>query len=279
MLGRLEGKVAVVTGGASGIGAATVERLVSDGARVVIADLQDGPGTELATRLGSSARFIHTDVAREDDVRAAVAEATTTWGRLDVMFNNAGIGGVTGPLDQVSEAEYDATMDVLLKSVFFGIKHASPVMKRQQSGSIVSTASVCAFEAGIGTHLYSVAKAAIVMLTKTMAIELGEWGVRVNCVCPGYIATPLASGGTITDLGAERVGRKVERTRQRTADSQAIARSGEAEDVAALVAFLASDDSGWITGTAQLVDGGLMAGRPWRKQPSYLTERKDSAPG
>lgn len=276
MLGRLEGKVAVVTGGASGIGAATVERLVSDGARVVIADLQDGPGTELAARLGSAARFLHTDVSREHDVRAAVEEATSVWGRLDVMFNNAGIGGATGPIEGISEAEYDLTMDVLLKSVFFGIKYASPVMKQQRSGSIISTASVCAFEAGIGTHLYSVAKAAIVMLTKTAALELGEWGVRVNCVCPGYIATPLASGGTITELGEERVGRKVERTRQRTAESQAIPRSGESEDVAALVAFLASDDSAWITGTAQLVDGGLMAGKPWRKQPTYLTERKDS---
>lgn len=274
-MGRLANQVAVVTGGASGIGAATAERLVAEGARVVIADLQDGPGTQLASRLGSGAVFLHTDVSAEADVRRTVDEAVSRWGRLDLMFNNAGIGGVVGPLQDISEAEYDATMNVLLKSVFFGIKHASPVMKAQGSGSIVSTASVCAFEAGIGTHLYSVAKAAIVMMTKTAALELGEWGIRVNCVCPGYIATPLASGGTITDLGEERVGRKVERTRQRTADAQAIPRSGESEDVAALVAFLASDDSQWITGTAQLVDGGLMAGRPWRKQPTYLTERSD----
>lgn len=272
-MSRLAGQVAVVTGGASGIGAATAERLVAEGARVVIADLQDGPGTQLASRLGSGAVFLHTDVSVEADVRRTVDEAVSRWGRLDLMFNNAGIGGAVGPLQDISEAEYDTTMNVLLKSVFFGIKHASPVMKAQRSGSIVSTASVCAFEAGIGTHLYSVAKAAIVMMTKTAALELGEWGIRVNCVCPGYIATPLASGGTITDLGEERVGRKVERTRQRTAEAQAIPRSGESADVAALVAFLASDDSQWITGTAQLVDGGLMAGRPWRKQPTYLTQR------
>lgn len=272
-MSRLAGQVAVVTGGASGIGAATAERLVAEGARVVIADLQDGPGAQLASRLGSGAVFLHTDVSVEADVRRTVDEAVSRWGRLDLMFNNAGIGGAVGPLQDISEAEYDTTMNVLLKSVFFGIKHASPVMKAQRSGSIVSTASVCAFEAGIGTHLYSVAKAAIVMMTKTAALELGEWGIRVNCVCPGYIATPLASGGTITDLGEERVGRKVERTRQRTAEAQAIPRSGESADVAALVAFLASDDSQWITGTAQLVDGGLMAGRPWRKQPTYLTQR------
>lgn len=272
-MSRLAGQVAVVTGGASGIGAATAERLVAEGARVLIADLQDGPGTQLASRLGSGAVFLHTDVSVEADVRRTVDEAVSRWGRLDLMFNNAGIGGAVGPLQDISEAEYDTTMNVLLKSVFFGIKHASPVMKAQRSGSIVSTASVCAFEAGIGTHLYSVAKAAIVMMTKTAALELGEWGIRVNCVCPGYIATPLASGGTITDLGEERVGRKVERTRQRTAEAQAIPRSGESADVAALVAFLASDDSQWITGTAQLVDGGLMAGRPWRKQPTYLTLR------
>jgi len=179
-----------------------------------------------------------------------------------------------GPLDETTGEEYDLTMDVLLKSVFLGIKHASPHMKAQRSGSIISTASVCAFEAGIGNHIYSVAKAGVVMLTKSAAMELAEYGVRVNAVCPGYIATPLAGGVRLAVDGADKAERRVDNSRQRTADLQAIARTGEPEDIAAYVTFLASQDAEWITGTAQLVDGGLLAGIPWRKQPFFVTQHR-----
>jgi NAD(P)-dependent dehydrogenase (short-subunit alcohol dehydrogenase family) len=169
-------------------------------------------------------------------------------------------------------------MDVLLKAVFFGIKHASPIMKRQRSGSIVSTSSVCGLTAGVGTHLYSVAKAAVIMLTKTAALELADWQIRVNAVCPGYVATPLGAGGSLTELGRDQAEQRLAVTRDRLAHSQPIGRMGEAADVARLVTFLASDASSWIPGTAQVIDGGLTLGKPWPKQPRAVTEHRPLAP-
>jgi len=274
-MGRLDGKVAVITGGASGIGAATAELFVAEGARVLIADLQEGVAHDLAKRLGHSATSIACNVASEADVARAIATAVERWGQLNVLYNNAGFGGASGPLDETSLEDYDMTMDVLLKSVFLGIKHASPVMKRQAGGSIINTASVCAFEAGIGNQLYSVAKAGVVMMTKAAALELAEFGVRVNAVCPGYIATPLAAGRPISTAEPDRVEAAVDRLRSSNQDSQPIARSGEPADIARMVLFLASEDSQWVTGQAMVVDGGLLAGRPWRKLHPWLTEKRD----
>ena len=274
MHNRLSGKVAVTTGGASGIGAATVRQFVDEGAHVVIADIQDGPGGELAAELGAQATFVHTDVSVEADVARAIATACEHFGRLDVLFNNAGFGGATGPLEETTSDDYDRTMNVLLKSVFFGIKHASPIMKRQRAGSIISTSSVCGLTAGIGAHLYTVAKAGVIMLTKTAALELAEWQVRVNAVCPGYVATSLAAGGSLTDLGPETTARRLDAVRERLGNSQPIARMGEVGDIAEVVTFLASDASSWITGTAQVVDGGLTLGKPWRRQPSAATQHR-----
>lgn len=274
-MNRLDGKVAVVTGGASGIGAATVRLFVSEGAKVVIADLQDEVGAALAGELGANVAAVRCNVAREADVANAISTAVDRWGRLDVLYNNAGFGGASGPLDETSVEDYDMTMDVLLKSVFLGIKHASPHMKAQRSGSIISTASVCAFEAGIGNQLYSVAKAGVVMLTKAAALELAEFDVRVNAVCPGYIATPLAAGRPISTAEPERVAAAVDRLRSSNMDVQPLARSGEPEDIANMVLFLASDESRWVTGQAMVVDGGLLTGRPWRKLSPWLTEHRD----
>ncbi len=274
-MGRLDGKVAVITGGASGIGAATTRLFVREGAKVLIADLQEGVGASLAAELGANASSIRCNVAKEDDVAAAIAMAVETWGRLDILYNNAGFGGASGPIETTSVEEYDMTMDVLLKSVFLGTKHAAPIMKAQGSGSIVNTASVCAFEAGIGNQLYSVAKAAVVMMTKTAALEMAEYGVRVNAVCPGYIATPLAAGRPISTAEPERVQLALDRLRASNQDNQPLARSGEPEDIAHMVLFLASDESTWVTGQAMVVDGGLLAGRPWRKLGPWMTEHRD----
>lgn len=274
-MGRLDGKVAVITGGASGIGAATARLFVNEGARVLIADLQDGVAADLAAELGPSAASVGCNVAREAEVAAAIKSAVDRWGRLDVLYNNAGFGGATGTLEETSVEDYDMTMDVLLKSVFLGIKHASPIMKAQGSGSIVNTASVCAFEAGIGSQVYSVAKAGVVMMTKAAALELAESNVRVNAVCPGYIATPLAAGRPKAVNEPERVERALERLRTSTQDNQPLARSGEPDDIANMVLFLASDDSQWVTGQAMVVDGGLLAGRPWRKLGPWITERRE----
>ena len=274
-MGRMDGKVAVITGGASGIGAATARLFVEQGARVLIADLQEGVAADLAKELGSSARSMGCNVVSEVDVASAIRRAVQEWGRLDVLFNNAGFGGASGPLDETSVEDYDITMDVLLKSVFLGIKHASPVMKAQRSGSIINTASVCAFEAGVGNQLYSVAKAGVVMMTKAAALELAEFDVRVNAVCPGYIATPLAAGRPISTAEPDRVAAAVDRLRTSNRDTQPLARSGEPSDIASMVLFLASDDSQWVTGQAMVVDGGLLAGRPWRKLGSWLTENRE----
>ncbi len=264
-MARLDGKVAVITGGASGIGAATATLFVREGARVLIADLQDAAAEVFAESLGPNATSIRANVAVEVDVAAAIRAAVEKWGRLDILYNNAGFGGAMGPIEETSVEDYDLTMNVLLKSVFLGIKHASPIMKAQGSGSIVNTASVCAFEAGIGNQLYSVAKAGVVMMTKAAALEMAEFDVRVNAVCPGYIATPLAAGRPVSTSDPERVELALSRLRENNSDNQPIARSGEPEDIANMVLFLASDESRWVTGQAMVVDGGLLAGRPWRK--------------
>lgn len=269
-MGRLDGKVAVITGGASGIGAATARKFVEEGARVLIADLQAEVAEQVAEALGPDAVAVPCNVAREADVAAAIDGAVERWGRLDIMFNNAGFGGAPGPLTGIETADYDLTMDVLLKSVFLGTKHAAPHLRASGAGSIVNTASVCAFEAGIGSQLYSVAKAGVVMMTKAAAIELAEDNVRVNAVCPGHVTTPLAAGRPISDFEPERVSRALDRLRERTSENQPLARAGEPEDVANMVLFLASDEASWVTGQAIPVDGGLLAGRPWRQLPDWI---------
>ena len=168
----------------------------------MIADVQDDKGSRLADELGKSSAYLHADVSRESDVSGAIAHALSRFGRLDCLYNNAGLGGVSGPIAEIPVDGYDQTMGVLLRGVFLGMKHAAPVMKRQGSGSIVSTASVAGLQAGFGPHIYSAAKAAVVHLTRSVAMELGESGVRVNCICPGGIATPIF-GEALGVSGAE----------------------------------------------------------------------------
>lgn len=262
-MGKLDGKVALVTGGASGIGAATVRLFAAEGARVVIADMQDDKGQEVARALGADGAFVHVNVTLEAEVQAAVETAVERWGRLDCLFNNAGFGGALGPIESTSVEEYDMTFDVLLKGVFLGIKHAAPVMKRQRTGSILSTASVAGIEAGVGPHLYSVAKAGVIHLTKSVALELGEYGLRANCICPGAIVTPLAVGKPAPTE------RQVEGLRRGAADMHALGRVGEPEEIAHAALWLASDDASFVTGQALAVDGGITAGRPWRALPEF----------
>jgi NAD(P)-dependent dehydrogenase (short-subunit alcohol dehydrogenase family) len=273
-MGRLDNRVALVTGAASGIGAATARRLVAEGARVLLADIQDEPGQALAGELGPGAAFRHTNVAQEADVAAAVGEAVERWQGLDILHNNAGFVGVTGPLEETSNEEWDQTLAVLLSSVFYGTKHATPVMRAGGGGSIVNTASVCGLYAGIGSHVYTVAKHAVVGLTRSTALELAEHNIRVNAICPGYIATGLAAGRSVSDVDEAELQRRLTRARASMDSAQPLARTGEPEDIAAAVAWLASDDSAWVTGTTQTVDGGLTLGKPWRKQPAGVVEKR-----
>lgn len=270
--GRLDGRVAVVTGAASGIGAATARRLAAEGAQVLVTDIQDEVGRDLAASIGGAAAYRHCNVTVEDEVEAAIAEAADRWGRLDIVHNNAGFAGVSGPIESTTASGWASTLDILLSSVFYGIKHATPVMRSAGGGSIVNTASVCGLQAGIGNHAYTAAKHAVVGLTKSAALELAEYGIRVNAVCPGYIATSLAAGRSRSEVDDAEMQERLDKTRAWGDNAQPLARMGEPEDIAAAVAWLASDDSAWVTGTAQIVDGGLMAGKAWRKLPRTITE-------
>lgn len=260
-LGRLIGRVAVVTGGASGIGAAIVDRFVAEGALVLLADLDEIRGAEVAARHADRAAFLRVDVSRESDVAAMILEAQDRFGGLDVVCNNAGFGGALGPIASTTVEDYDLTFDVLVKSVVLGMKHAAPVLTAQGSGSIINTASIAALRAGWSPHLYAAAKAAVLHLTKSVALELAASGVRCNAICPGFIATPLAYGRP--DADAEQL----DRMRADAAAGQPLGRVGEPADIAAMAAFLAADESAWITGQHFVVDGGLSAGPPWDQFP------------
>jgi NAD(P)-dependent dehydrogenase (short-subunit alcohol dehydrogenase family) len=272
MAGRYQGKVAVITGGASGIGAATVRKFVSEGAKVVIADMQEEMGRKLAGELGANVHFQKTDVTREAQVKAAVEGAVAKFGRLDCIFNNAGFGGAAGPVETISVEDYDITMDVLVKGVFLGIKHAAPILKAQGSGTIVNTASIAAFYSGIGPVLYNAAKAAVLQMTKSMALEFGYFGVRVNCVCPGIIATPLAAGRA----GApQEVIDKMRESLGGDEGEEVLRRIGNPEEIADAVFWLASDESSYVNGHALVVDGGRTAGLPYQKQTNWLKKPRE----
>ena len=263
-MGRLDDKIALITGGASGIGARTAQRFVAEGARVLIADMQVERGEALAAQLGHGTLFQATEVSQEKQVRAAIERCLDGFGRLDCIFNNAGFGGVLGPIAETPVEEFDLTLSVLVRGVFLGIKHAAPSMIEQGSGSIISTASIAAFQGGIGPHVYSAAKAAVIQLTRTVALELAPHHVQVNCVAPGYIATALATSavGKPDSVVEERKGQ--------FANAQPILRVGEPDDIAQAAVWLASDDSTFVTGQTIVVDGGASAGRPWHEQAEVL---------
>lgn len=247
-MGQLEGKVAVITGAASGMGLATAQRFVAEGASVVIADFNAVDGARAADDLGASARFARCDVAVEDDVAAAIDLAVQSFGRLDVMFNNAGIGGAFGPITEIDADEWDATFAVLVRGVFLGIKHAARVMIRQgDGGSIINTASIAGLGGGGGPQAYSSAKAAVVNLSQTTALELAPHLIRVNAICPGLIFTPLMHQGDEAD--AERVMREL----------QPMPRRGEPADIAGAALWLAGGDSEFVSGQAITVDGAITA--------------------
>jgi NAD(P)-dependent dehydrogenase (short-subunit alcohol dehydrogenase family) len=259
-MNRLASKVAIITGGASGIGAGTVRRFIEEGAKVVIADIQDDLGQALAAELGQNAIYQHTDVAAEADVERMVDLAVNHFGHLDILFNNAGFGGVSGELqDLVIGQEYANTVGVMFTGVVLGIKHAARVMKPQRSGSIISTASVAGLQAGLGPHVYSGIKAGVIGLSRSAALELAAFNIRANAICPGGIATPIFAPMLEFHQGDNQS--VVEIMRTRMAQAQPVQRSGEAADIANMALFLASDDSTFITGQHHVVDGGMTSSR------------------
>jgi NAD(P)-dependent dehydrogenase (short-subunit alcohol dehydrogenase family) len=267
-MGKLDGKVAVITGGASGIGRATVRLFVKEGAQVVFGDIEDGMAKRVAEEVGKNATYLHADVKREADIKALIDYAIEKMGRLDCIFNNAGAGGAQGLIEDVPVEAWDETISLLLRSVFLGIKHAVRVMKPQASGSIISTASVAGIQTGFGHHVYSACKAAIIHLTRTAAMEVGASGIRVNSICPGGIPTGIFGKGL--GLSAEDADKAVEFIKPVFANLQPIKRSGLPEDIAQAALWLASDDSSFVSGHALVVDGGLTGGRDPTSSPTGI---------
>ncbi len=253
---RLEGKTAVITGGANGMGRATVLRFLAEGANVVIADFNAVTGAEtmdLATAQGHSARarFIKIDVAKETDIEAMLKCALDNFGRLDILFNNAGVGGAIGPVTEITVEAFDYTFDVLTKSVFLGMKHGARLFQKQgDGGCMINTASIAGLSGDAGPMIYSAAKAAVISLTKAAAVELAPDKIRVNAICPGLIFTQLAHGG------------KTEKFAPLFATGQPWPETGQGEHIAGAALFLATDDARFVTGESLVVDGGLTAAGP-----------------
>ena len=254
---RFAGKRAVVTGGASGIGRATALRLAEEGAEVWIGDIDSDGGQAVAETSNGRIHFRHTDVCEAGDIAALIGAADAAGG-LDILFNNAGAGGSRDKIDVISAEDWDRTQALLLRSVAMGIRHAAPLMAARGGGAIVNTSSVSALGSGYAPTAYSVAKAGVLHLTKVAAADLARHNIRVNAVVPGFITTGIFTASF--DLDAEKQAVADAAIAGLAAKSQPVQRAGRPEDIAAAVAFLASEDAAFITGTHILVDGGMMIG-------------------
>ena len=261
----MENKVVVVTGAASGLGESTARLMVAEGATVVLADIADARGTSLADELGERAEYRHVDVTSEADISDVVDAAVARHGRLDCMFNNAGVVGASGPIDELAVDDYEFAMTVLLRSVFLGMKHAARVMKPQRGGVILSTTSIAGVEGGWGPHIYAAAKSGVVGLTRNVAAELAPWSVRVVAIAPGKILTPMNAARIVGDRDDLESTARAFQTR-----TPLRGRIGVADDVAYAALWLASDEAGFVSGTTIMVDGGLTTGSKENLRPEDL---------
>jgi len=258
---ELAGKVAIVTGGASGIGRGIVERFVAEGAKVVIADVQHDLGQELAAELGANAHFRHADVGDQAQVGALVEAAVDTFGGLDVMVNNAGISSpLKKGLFAEDFAEFDKVMRVNVLGVMAGTRDAGKYMAEHDGGSIINVSSIGGILAGGGVSTYRASKAAVIQFTKSAAIELAQYEVRVNCIAPGGIPTPILRSSA-TDEDRQKLEAFEARIRQQMRDDRPLKRQGTADDVAQAALYFATDRSQYVTGTVLPVDGGTVAGK------------------
>lgn len=259
-MGRLHGKVAVITGASGGIGLRTAEIFAAEGAKIVIADVRASEGEAVANRLGANCIFGQTDVTVEEQVKAMIALAIDKFGRIDCLFNNAGSPGQGGGIEEVEVERFDLSMAILVRGVMLGMKHAAPHMRKQGSGSIINTGSGSGLWGGVSSSIgYSTAKAAVIHLTRCVAVELGEAGVRVNSISPGYIATAMGWPAELAEKAPSVMGEIFK-------SEQPMPRSGVADDIAYAALFLASDESTFVNGHDLVVDGGLTSGRSWSQQ-------------
>jgi len=261
----LRGKVAVVTGGSSGIGLGTAERFLAEGARVVIADIDRDRGEDVVSGLGTDAAFKHTDVADAGQVTDLVDFAVERFGAVDVMFNNAGISGARHPtLFDDDFADFHRVMDVNLLGVMVGTREAARHMATTGGGSVINISSIGGITAAASLWAYHLSKSSVIFFTKAAAVGLGEHGVRVNCICPGNIETPILEGTMAAHLPEEERAATMQRIRAYILDRQPIQRQGTVDDIAEAAVYLASDRSSYVTGITLPVDGGLVAGNPSR---------------
>jgi NAD(P)-dependent dehydrogenase (short-subunit alcohol dehydrogenase family) len=255
----LEGKVAIVTGAASGIGKGVALRLLQEGAKVVIADINDEAGEALAKEQGVNCRYKHTDVMSEQAAKELVDYAVSEFGTLDIMHNNAGAFGARGSLMEIDSEGFDFTFALLVKSVFLGMKYAGLAMK-EKGGTIVNTASISATKPGYGPHLYQGAKAAVRQLTKSAALEYSQYNIRVNCISPGGVYTPLIGNAFgVDEQTTEEMGKGM-------AAVLPLGRQGQPDDMADAVVYLCSELSAYITGQDLIVDGAEGLGTRWQDQ-------------
>lgn len=258
MAGRLEGKVAVITGGVSGIGLGTVELFLAEGAHVVAADIQDEKGAMLEKRFPGRLRYARCDVTVEDQIAAAMQLAKTEFGGLDILFNNAGISDAMRTIPEIEAERWTWIYDVLVRGPALGMKHAVPLMLERGGGSIINTASIAGLQAGWGPIAYSSAKAAVIHMSKVAAAQLSPQKIRVNAICPGLIATSIfgASLGLPREVADQMAARVVEFAPR----VQPVPKAGMPEDIAQAALYLASEASAFVSGTHLVVDGGITVG-------------------
>jgi len=249
-MARLKDKVAIITGGGSGIGRATCLLFAREGAKVVVADYVAEGGNETVRQISAAdgqAVFVQADVSKSADVRNMIGAAVRNYGRVDIFFNNAGIEGPSTKLANLKEEDWDRVIAIDLTSVYLGMKYVIPEMIKQGGGVILSTASVAGLVGFQGSGAYAAAKAGVINLTRLAALEYADKNIRVNCICPGVIETPMV----------ERV--MGGRPRERIVRSEPIGRLGRPEDIANAALFLASDESSFATGAPFIIDGGYVA--------------------
>jgi NAD(P)-dependent dehydrogenase (short-subunit alcohol dehydrogenase family) len=255
---RLKDKIAFITGACSGIGLATAERFVDEGAQVLAADIQDDAGAALEQRFAGRLKYARCDVTLPAQIQAAVDRAAAEFGGLDIVFNNAGAGGQPGGMEEMTLEGWDATMNLLLRAVMAGTLYALPHLKARGGGAIVNTSSISALASGYAPVAYSTAKAAVLHFSKVTAADLARHRIRVNAVLPGFIATPIF--GSSRGLDREAAQQMAATLTQRGGILQPAGRVGRPEDIAEAVLYLASDAGGFVTGTHLVIDGGMTVG-------------------